>query len=155
MLLQIRGGNVDREEVVMQSKLDSAADSDPRRLRALLTRANNLAAQYRLHSVVVGLSGVSGDRLFPEFVDYVASALRVDDRIFRMTRERAVLLLTDVDLDAARAVLERAKGAFCDRFPAFQEPVVGFGYFEVEPAQGEVALKEVLPEIFKDASRGH
>lgn len=133
----------------MYSKPDSAADSDPRRLRALLTRANDLAAEHRLRSVVVGLSGLPGDRLFPEFVDYVGSALRIDDSIFRMTRERAVLLLTDLDVDGARAVMERAWSSFCDRFPSVHEPVVVLGYFEVDPDRGEVALKQVLPEIFE------
>jgi len=133
----------------MYAKPDSAEDNDPRRLRALLTRANDLAAEHRLHSVVVGLSGVHGDRLFPEFVDYVGSALRVDDAIFRMTRERAVLLLTDVDVQNARAVMERIWNSFCERFPSVSDPVVGLGYFEVDPTQGAVALKQVLPEIFE------
>ena len=134
---------------MIESNPDSAAGSDPRRLRALLARANELAAEHRLHSVVVGISGFLGDRLFPEFVDYVGSALRIDDAIFRMTRERAVLLLTDVDLDSARAVMERVRGDFCDRFPTARDPAISLGYFEVGPTQAAVALKQVLPEIFE------
>jgi len=133
----------------MNAKSDSAAETDPRRLRALLMRANDLAAGHRLQSVVVGLRGEHGDRLFPEFVDYVGSSLRIDDAIFRMTRERAVLLLTDVDRDGARAVMERVRSSFCERFPSASDPVVGFGYFEVDPSADAVALKQVLPEIFK------
>ncbi|NRA09118.1 MAG: hypothetical protein HRU02_13265 [Myxococcales bacterium] len=140
---------------MIDSKPDSVADSDPRRLRALLLRANELAAEHRLHSVVVGMSGFPGDRLFPEFVDYVGSALRIDDAIFRMTRERAVLLLTDVDLDSARAVMERVRGDFCDRFPTARDPAIGLGYFEVDPEFGEVALKQVLPGIFEASAQAH
>lgn len=139
----------------MDPKPDSGEESDPRHLRALLARANDLAAQHRLHSVVVGISGVQEDRLFPEFVDYVGSALRIDDAIFRMTRERAVLLLTDVDVESARAVMERIWRTFCDRFPSVCDPVVGLGYFEVNPAETEVALKQVLPEIFGARLRAH
>jgi len=136
----------------MDMNPESSVESDPRRLRALLTRANDLATGHRLHSVVVGLRGKHGDRLFPEFVDYVGSSLRVDDAIFRMTRERAVLLLTDVDLKSARAVMDRVLTTFCERFPSVSELAVGFGYFEVDPAAEAVALKQVLPEIFEGSA---
>ena len=140
---------------MIETNPDSTAGSDPRRLRALLARANELAAEHRLHSVVVGISGFLGDRLFPEFVDYVGSALRIDDAIFRMTRERAVLLLTDVDLENARAVMERVRGDFCDRFPTAHDPAISLGYFEVDPERGEAALKQVLPGIFEAPARAH
>ena len=45
--------------------------------------------------------------LFPELVDYVVSALRIDDAVFRMTRERAVVLLSDADGGRADDVMRR------------------------------------------------
>ena len=52
---------------------------DPLRLRELLSRAESLASQHALSSVVVGMAGPEGDLIFPEVVDYLESALRVDD----------------------------------------------------------------------------
>ena len=62
---------------------------DPRRLREILTRASDLASEHELTCVLVGLAGFEGDLLFPEVLNFVESALRVDDSVFRMTRERA------------------------------------------------------------------
>ena len=66
---------------------------DPRRLREILDRALDLAQRHSLTSVLVGIAGGEDDPLFPEVVAYVESGLRVDDSVFRMTRERVVLLL--------------------------------------------------------------
>jgi hypothetical protein len=121
---------------------------DPRRLRALLTRAQGLASEHSLTSVLVGVAGFEGDLLFPEVVNYVESALRVDDSVFRMTRERAVLLLTDVDADAARAIVDRMLGSFREHFPAAVEPSVACGYFEISADASGVTAKDVLPQLF-------
>ena len=95
---------------------------DPLRLRELLGRAENLAARHALSSVVVGMAGLEGDLIFPEIVDYVESALRVDDAIFRLTRERAVLVLADVDRAARggdrRAPARRASASSIRRSPS-------------------------------------
>ena len=92
---------------IMEPGSDATRYDDPRRLRDLLTRAADLAERHGLRSVLVGLSGFEGDVVFPEIVRYVESALRVDDSVFRMTRERALLLLTDVDEKSAAAILTR------------------------------------------------
>ena len=54
---------------------------DPRKLRELLDKAASLASDHALTSVVVGLGGREGDLMFPELVDFVESALRVDDGV--------------------------------------------------------------------------
>ena len=77
---------------------------DPRRLRGLLDRARDLAREHAVSSVVVGLAGVEGDLVFPDFVSYLQSALRVEDAIIRLTRERAVVYLADLDLMSAQEV---------------------------------------------------
>src|SRR5262245_18737590 len=121
---------------------------DPRRLREILDRALDLAERHSLTSVLVGIAGREGDRLFPEIVAYVESGLRMDDSVFRKTRERAVLLLTDVDAQQAEAIVRRLLSEFCDRFPAAQEPEVNVASFEVAPSSIELTLKQVLPRLF-------
>jgi GGDEF domain-containing protein len=128
---------------------------DPRRLRELLSRARDLASEHALSSVLVGIGGFEGDRLFPEVVNYVESALRVDDSVFRMTRERAVLLLTDVDLDGAKRILERILEAFHEHFPTAGEPSVACGYFEIAAGDPEPTAKEVLPKLFASSPPTH
>jgi hypothetical protein len=123
-------------------------NDDPRKLREMLEKAADLAYEHALHSTVVGLAADEGDLLFPELVDYVESALRMDDSIFRMTRERAVLLLADVGLVGAREIVERLLSGFRDRFARVQEPDVRFSFFEVQPDGGEVSVKRVLPALF-------
>ena len=44
-------------------------NDDPRKLREMIQKASSLAAHYDLTSVMVGASGVAGDRLFSEMVD--------------------------------------------------------------------------------------
>ena len=121
---------------------------DPRRLRELLSRAQGLASEHSLKSVLVGVAGFEGDLLFPEVVIFVESALRVDDSVFRMTRERAVLLLTDVDADAAEAIVGRMLESFREHFPAAVEPSVACGYFEITADAPEATAKDVLPKLF-------
>ena len=89
-----------REMVLPTSRKD-----DPRRLRELLERASGMASGHSVSSVVVGIAGLEGDLLFPEVVYFIESALRVDDAIFRMTRERAVLVLSDVDRTGAENIV--------------------------------------------------
>jgi GGDEF domain-containing protein len=104
---------------------------------------------------VVGLSGFEGDTLFPEIVDYIESALRVDDSVFRLTRERVVLLLTDVDTEKASGILERLLSEFRENFPTASEPAVGLGYFEVAPGVADVTVKSVLPNLFATPPKSH
>jgi len=124
---------------------------DPLRLRELLSRAESLASQHALSSVVVGMAGPEGDLIFPEIVDYVESALRVDDTIFRLTRERAVLVLADVDRRRAEEIVGRLLSGFSEQYAQSAGPQVHLGYFEVTPQHKHLTVKEVLPTVFAEA----
>jgi len=128
--------------------LDRFVLDDPRRLRELLARACGLASEHALTSVLVGMAGFEGDPVFTEVVDFVESALRVDDSVFRMTRDRVVLLLTDVDESGARGVIERILDDFREHFPAPVDPTLSLGFFEVSAGSGEITAKAVLPRLF-------
>ena len=123
-------------------------NDDPRRLRSLLDRACDLAREHAVPSVMLGLAGAEGDRSFPEFVAFLQSALRVEDAIFRMTRERAVVHLADLDQARAREVFDRLLSDFCDEFPSMTAPQFEARYFEVKPGAEKARVKDVLTEIF-------
>ena len=126
----------------------SGRNDDPRKLREMLGKAAGLANEHSLHSTVVGLAADEGDRLFPELVDYIESALRMDDAIFRMTRERAVLLLADVGHEGAKEIVERLVSGFRGRFASVRDPEVRFSFFEVKPDEVDVSVKRILPALF-------
>jgi hypothetical protein len=133
--------------MAMVAPMRQVAD-DPLRLREMLGRATGLACDHRLPSVVVGMAGREGDLLFPEIVDFVASALRVDDTILRLTRERVVVMLADVDRAAAEQIVQRILVDFSERFATFDEPRLRIGYFEVRPGTPHLTVKQVLPAVF-------
>ena len=127
---------------------ESRAD-DPRRLRELVHKAARLASVYVVTSVMVGMSGEEGDLMFPEMVDYVTSALRIDDGIFRLTRERVIFFLADADRQRAEDIMQRLLVGFREHFTPSQEQRVAFGYFEVKPEVGELTVRDVLPALFE------
>ncbi len=127
---------------------NSSGNDDPRRLREMLGKAVDLASDHALHCVVVGLAGREGDLLFPEVIDFVESALRVDDAIFRMTRERVVLFLADVDRERAGEIIDRLLHGFRERFAPTVDASVDLGYFEISPGATGVTIKDVLPAVF-------
>jgi hypothetical protein len=133
----------------------SRGRDDPRRLRELLLKLRGLAWEHSITSVVVGMAGFEGDPLYPEIVDFVESALRVDDAVVRLTRERTVLYLTDVNQGRAEAIMDRILLGFRDEFPAVSEPAVSLGYFEVTPEVRDLTVKEVLPAVFAAPSGTH
>jgi len=133
--------------MVMVEPTRPVAD-DPLRLREMLGRATGLACSHRVSCVVVGVAGREGDLLFPEVVDFLASALRMDDSILRLTRERVVLMLTDVDRSGAEQIVQRILQDFCERFATMDEPRVRLGYYEVRPGTPTLTVKEVLPAVF-------
>ena len=139
----------------MDTQVQITDARDPRRLRELMDRAETLAREHGLRSVVVGLAGFEGDTLFPEIVDYIESALRVDDSVFRLTRERVVLLLTDVDSEKASGIVHRLLGEFRENFPSANEPPVGLGFFQVAPGVVDVSVKNVLPSLFAKPPKSH
>jgi hypothetical protein len=132
----------------MEPMASEGRNDDPRKLREMLVRAAALASEHSLHSTVVGLAAPEGDLLFPELVDYLESALRVDDAIFRMTRERTVLVLADVGRAAAADVVERLLSDFRARYPMAIPLEVRCGYFELAPDERDASVKRILPAVF-------
>ena len=124
---------------------------DPRRLRGMMERASDLARGHQVTSVFVGIAGREGDSLAPEFIDFVESALRMEDAIFRLVRERAVVLLTDVHRGQAEEIFERLCGDFAARFASPVCFEVELGYFQVDGQGGHATAKVVLPTIFNAA----
>ncbi len=121
---------------------------DPRKLSVLMMRVADLALSHSVGSVVIGLGAAQGDQLFPDFVHFLRSALRVEDGIFSMTRERAVVHLADLNLGRGQAVFGRLLEDFVDEFPSTEDPAFQVNYFEVEPGQKELSVRNVLTEIF-------
>ena len=135
--------------------LTPTQNDDPRKLRELLQRVASLAGEHRLTSVVVGMSGLESDLLFPEVVEFVGSALRVEDTIFRMTRNRAVFFLADADEAQAAEIMERVINGFHQRFATNQNSAVSLKYFEVTPDAKDVTVKQVLPALFAPPAESH
>ena len=123
-------------------------NDDPRKLRSLLERASKLAIDHDVSSVMVGLAAAEGEPRFRDFVDYLQSALRVEDGVYRMTRDRVVLHLADVDRAMAAEVLERLYVRFQAEFPHTGDTGYEARYVEVRPGGGEPTVKDVLPTLF-------
>lgn len=130
------------------------SNHDPRHLRLLFDRATVLAQRHEVTSVFVGIAGRDGDLLVPDFIAFVESELRVEDAVFRMLRERAVLLLTDVTSSQAEAVMDRLRGSFVSRFApsTFFEVVLRF--HQVDAGRTVATAKEVLPRLFAPVEEG-
>jgi hypothetical protein len=120
---------------------------DPRKLRDMLARTQSLATQHDVPSVVVGFASSEGNLLFPEFLAFLESELRVEDQIFRLTRERALLVLRDVDREQATTVVERLRASFEQEFPSIDPMRVVIRYFEVPPGRADLSGKTVLPIV--------
>ena len=75
-------------------------------------------------------------------------ALRVEDGVFRMTRDRVVLHLADVERHQAVDILERLLVRFHEEFPQMTEAHFQSYYVEIRPGEGEPTVKDVLPSLF-------
>ena len=126
----------------------STLSDDPRKLRTLFERATALAGLHDVPSVMAGLTADPGDRCFVDFVDFLESALRVEDGIFRMTRDRVILHLADVEEKQAIEVIDRLLARFLQEFPRLTEGTFKARYAEIRPGQEEPTIKEVLPTLF-------
>ena len=80
---------------MIESTMSSDLYDDPRKLSAMVARAASLAGEHEVSSALIGMAAEEGDPAFPDYIAYLQSALRVEDGIFRMTRERAVVHLAD------------------------------------------------------------
>jgi len=123
-------------------------NDDPRKLRTLVERAGALATQHDVPSLMIGLIAESGDQRFPDFVDFLQSSLRVEDGLFRMTRDRIVVHLADVDSEQGMAVLERLLARFHEEFPQISDASFTSYCVAVRPGEGEPTVKDVLPTLF-------
>lgn len=130
-------------------------NDDPRKLRELVQKAANLACQYDVTSVIVGASGDAGDRLFAEMIEFVGSALRVDDDICRLTRDRVVFFIADADEELATRILERLMNGFRESFTPANDPQVDLSFFVVKPGMSDLAVRDVLPNLFEAAYTSH
>jgi hypothetical protein len=135
--------------------LNDSQNDDPRKLRSLLDRVVNLAGDHHLKSVLVGMTGLEDDLLFPELVAFVGSSLRIDDSIFRMTRTRAVFSIADSDINCARQIMDRVINDFGEQFAVPEEPTVRISYFEVAPSMQQPTLKDILPVLFAPIPGSH
>jgi hypothetical protein len=133
---------------MFEKVMSDGINDDPRKLSSLVERVCDLALAHSVPSVLAGLAASDGDLVFPEYVNFLQAALRVEDGIFRMTRERAVIHLADVDAARATAVLERLMSDFCDEFPSMDRPAFELRLYEVKPDAGRLRVKDVLTEIF-------
>ncbi len=131
-----------------EARREAAAKSDPRRLRELMDRATATATEHGLATIVVGVAGRDGDPQISEFMDYVESALRMEDAIFRMTRERSVLFLADVDTDRAHTVVMRLLESFANEVALPEPPPVELGFAEVPAGPRPPQLRDVLLDAF-------
>jgi hypothetical protein len=148
--LQVAPRPADRTHVNTPMTISRGID-DPRKLRDVLARTEALAAEHDVASVVVGFAARESSLLFPEFLAFLGSELRVEDQIFRLTRERALLVLRDVDAAAAQSVVERLRAAFDREFPATDVLDVEIRYLAVPPGPADLSVKQVLPAIFAGA----
>ncbi len=131
----------------------NTSTDDPRKLREFVSVALQHAHEHRVTTVAVGLAGQEGDLMLPEVIDFVESSLRVEDHIFRMTRERAVLFVADVDCKQAQDIMERLLRAFVVNFPQPTQPQLDLGFFEIRQDEHDLQIKELLPAIFPPSSK--
>ena len=131
-----------------QSVTTETAYDDPRKLSAMISRVSDLASEHGVTSVLAGLTAEAGDLVFSEYIEFLQSALRVEDGIFRMTEERAVIHLADVDPEQAEQVLNRLATTFNAQFPSMRRPLFQMRLFKVGPESAEVRVKDVLTQIF-------
>ncbi len=150
-ILQIPSSGVDKHCIMTEQITDRTAGKtvdDPRKLSALILRIADLAQSHSVGSAVIGISAPQGDLMFPELVDFLRSALRVEDGIFHMTRERAIVHLADLDLHGGEAVFSRILDDFVEEFPAAKEPAFVINYLQVNPGIENLSTRDVLTEIF-------
>jgi len=133
---------------MVELSMTGSVNDDPRKLRGLLERASDLAREHAVSSVMLGLAAGEGDLAFPDFVEFLQSALRVEDAIFRMTRERAVIHLADLDRTQAQEVLDRLAADFCNEYPSLSTPAFEVRFFDVKPGAEKPRVKDMLTEIF-------
>ena len=134
---------------MVETAMSGQLNDDPRKLSAMIARVGDLAESHEVGSVVVGLAAEQGDGRFPEYMDFLKGSLRVEDAIFRMTRERAVIHLADCTQEQADKILDRLESQFLSEFPSLSQLAFVRHAFAVKPGAQKPRVKDVLTEIFK------
>ena len=134
---------------MVESPMPGQVNDDPRKLSAMIARAGDLAESHDVGSVLVGFAAEQGDGRFPEYIDFLQGSLRVEDAIFRMTRERAVVHLADCSKEQADKILARLESQFTSEFPSLSSLAFVMHTFEVKAGAQRPRVKDVLTEIFK------
>ncbi len=132
--------------------MSRAVGDDLQKLRSILARASSLAREHGLSSVMVGMAGSEGDPEFPDLVDFVESELRMEDAVFRLTSDRVVLFVADVERVAAEEIMQRILLGYCERAARADDPRVELHYFEVARGSEPLTVKDVLPALFAPAA---
>lgn len=125
---------------------------NPLRLRELLHRTCEHGSDHKVSSVVIGFAVPEGDLLFPDFLAYVQSELRVEDAILRLTRERAVLFLSDVMEPQAKEIIERIEANFQRDFPTLKAFPLRVRYMEIRPDSRPLSVRDVLPAVLGEGA---
>jgi len=128
--------------------VNQSVGDDLQKLRSILGRASSLARDHGLCSVMVGMAGSDSDPGFPDMVDFVESELRMEDAVFRLTRDRVVLFVADVRRAGAEEIMQRILLGYSERAAQVDDPRVRLRYFEVQPGSESLTVKEVLPALF-------
>ena len=142
-------------------------------IRANLDRAPLYSGQIRstgprycpsIEDKVVRFADKDGHQLFLEpegrhtrevYVNGLPTSLPrdVQDAIFRLIRERAVVLLADVDRDQARGIFERLCSDFSGRFAPSTGLEVELGYFQVMAEPVSTWVQEIFDRSPRQAPR--
>lgn len=134
---------------MVEAPMSGQVNDDPRKLSAMIARAGEMAEAHAVASVMVGLAADQGDGRFPEYVDFLQGSLRVEDAIFRMTRERAVVHLADCSQEQAEKILDRLESQFLSEFPSLSKLTFVRHVYAVQPGSERPRVKDVLTQIFQ------
>ena len=106
-----------------------------------------------MRSVVVGVAARQGDLLFPDYLAYLESALRVEDQIFRMTGTGRALPVRRRPPRGRGP--RRIFGEFCDEFPSTEKPSSSSACAEIKPGLGPLTVEKVLTAVFGNKEALH
>jgi UDP-N-acetylglucosamine acyltransferase len=132
----------------MDTQVQITDARDPRRLRELMERAELLAREHGLRSVVVGLAGFEATRCSRRSSTTSRARCAWTTRCSGSRASAWCCCSPDVDVEQASGIVHRLLGEFRENFPSANEPSVGLGFFEVAPGVVDVSVKSVLPNLF-------
>jgi hypothetical protein len=120
-----------------------------------MERAETLAREHGLRSVVVGLAGFEATRSSPRSSTTSRARCASTTRCSG-SRASAWCCCSRTWIGAqATAIVHRLLASFRENFPSAAEPSVGIGFFEVAPGVVDVSVKSVLPNLFATPPKSH